>query len=1514
MKRKITFLMAAFLLLCGLGWAQTREAETFTFSELGYANAEDVTTVEGELVTLTFDKGTGSNPPKYYTSGTAVRMYTNNTLKVALNTSTSSLTITAIGFTFSGNYTGSLQNWSGSSASVSFTNTASGQARIQVITVTVSDGSTPITYTVTYDCNGGTSGCPENVTGLEAGEEIMLADGPIKENYTFAGWSDGNELYDEGDAYTVSGNVTFAAQWTSNTPAGNEQWVLTSLADLSTDDVFVIVGNNGSDYAMTNNNGTGSAPAVSAVTVENDMITSTVSDNIQWNISGNATDGYTFYPNGSSTTWLYCTNTNNGVRVGTNDDKTFKLDATSGYLKHDGTSRYVGIYNSQDWRCYTSPTTNINNQTFAFYKKVTGDVLPPSITANNVEIEYNATAGTIQYTINNAVDGSSLTASTDSEWLTLGTVGETVPFTCTANEAATERIATVTLTYNYNNENISKSVTVTQAGNPNITNTISEITAAGNYIVEGTIVAKSTRGFIVGDGTGYVYYYNTNYNQSNYAIGDMVRLDGPVVIFGGVFEFNNTTEVTAAESSNYTADEPTVITGQDMDTHVASATPAQLSNYVQYEGTLSVSGTHYNITNIEGATTAIGSISYPIDTEFTSLQNKKVIVTGYFVGISSSQYYNTMIGSIEEVITTEPTINVTNNNIELAYDATSGEIAYTIDNPVTGTSLTATTDAEWISNIVVGASSITFDVTENDGNADRSATITLSYTGAQDVVVTVNQDHYAADYATLPFAFDDGVNAIAETAGLTQNGLGSDYNGSPRLKFNDTGDWVILKFNERPGKLTFDIKNNGFSGGTFTVQTSEDGITYTDLESYTTITGTQSEEFNNLSENVRFIKWIYTEKSNGNVGLGNIVLEPYTAPVEYVLNIGNPENITITAGYGTDGVLTNGENAEILSGTEITLALNFAEGYTFESISVTDENGDEINLTASTEAENVWSFYMPNSDVNVTATAMEAPVVTTTTYTLASSIESGKTYIIVGWADNVAYAMGEQRNNNRAGVAITVDGTTATVTSDAGAYEFVVSSLDTVGFYSIEDAINGGYLYAAASGSNQLKTENELDENGNGDWEISFNEEGVASVIASNSSNRNVMQFNNSSKIFACYATASQHPVYFYVKDETPATQSFTLDVAGYTTLDNPDGGYVLIASPIDNMNPAEVENMLSNTYDLYYYDENPADGLEWRNYKANAFNLESGKGYLYANSNDVTLTFTGTPYNGNGEVTLNKQSTGELAGWNLVGNPFANVATLDREFYVMNPEGTEFITADNNSVNAMQGIFVIAQEDGETITFVNTENGGEPTPSEGKIILNVNRNRGNVIDRAIVSFDENHILPKFMLNENNTKLFFNQNGEEYAVVSSELTAEMPVSFSAAENGTYTLNVNVKDTEMDYLHLIDNKTGEDIDLKANPSYSFEANTSDVENRFTLVFNSNTGVNENNDNFAFFNGSEWVINNTDNATVEVIDMLGRSVITRNNATNSISTKGLASGVYTIRLTKGNDVKTQKIVVE
>ena len=162
---------------------------------------------------------------------------------------------------------------------------------------------------------------------------------------------------------------------TPATPA-TPTWEKVDLADIKSTDIIVIVWTTnkgaGTAYAMSNNNGTGSAPTAVVVTVSGNQLTGDIPDTIKWNISNN-NGTLTIYPNGTTSTWLYCINNNNGVRVGTNTDKEFIIDATSGYLKHTATSRYVGVYTTNpDIRCYTNTTGNTANQTLAFYKYMEG--------------------------------------------------------------------------------------------------------------------------------------------------------------------------------------------------------------------------------------------------------------------------------------------------------------------------------------------------------------------------------------------------------------------------------------------------------------------------------------------------------------------------------------------------------------------------------------------------------------------------------------------------------------------------------------------------------------------------------------------------------------------------------------------------------------------------------------------------------------------------------------------------------------------------------------------------------------------------------------------------------------------------------------------------------------------------------------------------------------------------------------------------------------------------------------
>ena len=177
MKQKLTLLLTAFLLLTGMtSWGQLRTEASIDFSEQGYSNAQEMDGVVIDIddnVTVVFNKGTSSNPPKYYTSGSAIRAYAGNNFEISSNG-----TITAITLTFSTTDGGvnaittdvgtfESPSWTGSSSDVVFTiEGTSGQRRIQAIAVTYSGGGgqQQTVATPTFSPAGGVYYEPQSVT------------------------------------------------------------------------------------------------------------------------------------------------------------------------------------------------------------------------------------------------------------------------------------------------------------------------------------------------------------------------------------------------------------------------------------------------------------------------------------------------------------------------------------------------------------------------------------------------------------------------------------------------------------------------------------------------------------------------------------------------------------------------------------------------------------------------------------------------------------------------------------------------------------------------------------------------------------------------------------------------------------------------------------------------------------------------------------------------------------------------------------------------------------------------------------------------------------------------------------------------------------------------------------------------------------------------------------------------------------------------------------------------------
>ena len=800
---------------------------------------------------------------------------------------------------------------------------------IKDLTITYNDGgSTPTTYTVTYDANGGTGSMTDSNSPYNSGATVtVLGNSFTREGYTFDSWNtaaDGSGTeYASGATFSISTNTTLYAQWTENTPAGNYNWVLTDISDLIASDVFVIVGNG---YAMTNNNGTSSAPAAAAVTIENNKITSTVASTIQWNISGNATEGYTFYPNGSTTTWLYCNTTaassnNNNMRVGTGDRKLFKPDNSGYFVTNDTyTARYISLYNNSDWRGYV----NTSNGAVAldFYKRVDADApQAPVISANSVNIAYYETSGNIAFTVNNPVTGGVLTAASSESWLTVSRVSDnSVSLTCSANSETTARTATVTLTYTYgNNETVTKNVTVTQTAVPESYTTIPDLFAAATstetavYVTFNNWVVSGVNGsqVFVTDGTnGFIVYQN-----------------------GHGLEVGNTLSGTIS------------------------------CNLVLYNGSAEITGL---TSTTEGLTIGTNGIVTPVVTTIDAL------------------------GAVN-----------------------------------TGS--------------VVSFENLTCSVTTSGNSTD--------------------------------YYLSDGTNRIQVYKSLYK------FDTLEEGKvYNITGVFVLNNEIKRIlPRNAADIQE----------------VVVTSALSWTAGENTELFVFNAADQN-----------------------NPLSSP------------------------------ANVTAGTDILVSVDAAEGYVLQSLIV-----DGNDVTSQIDETGAYTFTMPAHDVTITSTAEEYVAPVTATYTLATTITSGKRYVIVSGTDGDVKVMAGQNPNNRGTIDATVNDSELSISDE---YEFIIES--TNGGYTIYDESTEslGYLYAASSSSNYLRTQS--DNNENGIWAIEIDNDGVATIVAQGSNTRNILRYNGSNNppIFSCYNSSSsvQGAVYLYekVEEPTPEPISITIGSALYTT------------------------------------------------------------------------------------------------------------------------------------------------------------------------------------------------------------------------------------------------------------------------------------------------------------------------------------------------------------------------------
>jgi len=548
----------------------------------------------------------------------------------------------------------------------------------------------------------------------------------------------------------VSGGLTrFGITGMTRTENVVDEYVLlTDVADLSVGDQIIITsGTDGAVKALSTEQKSNNRGATDIEIASNTITTIPANAQIITLETGMVANTFAFYVEYTDneeeqTGYLYAaSSTKNQLKTQANIDENaswtieIAADGVASIQAKDSKNRNLLQYNDSDknnllFACYED--TKPQKDVYIFYKAgspKTALETPTGVEAvaegNEVLVGWKPVAGATSYTV--SFEPATIEPRTvlhDDAMAEYSEIFENLDY---ATEYTVSVVANPADTENYK-ASAPATATFTTGEDPNQTITpIGEITAAGDYKAEGTVVACGKQAYIIADNTGamMVYHYD-----SGRTVGEKISISGAVTVYAnesgtskGTPQFSDNATVEVLSTGNDWAYQPTVLDGAGMD---AILTGELVCKEIQFEGNLVVDNNHVNVT-IPGASTAIGSVKYIDNSTVAAYDGKDVIIKGYYVGYSSNKYVNVLPYSVEEANpSTDPAIKADPTSLSFAAAGESKEVTYTAEN-LGSNQVFAAVSGENASQFsaTVGNGTVTVTAAENTETTAKTATLTL---------------------------------------------------------------------------------------------------------------------------------------------------------------------------------------------------------------------------------------------------------------------------------------------------------------------------------------------------------------------------------------------------------------------------------------------------------------------------------------------------------------------------------------------------------------------------------------------------------------------------------------------------------------------------------------------------------------------------------------------------------------------------------------------------------------------
>lgn len=634
------------------------DGTTFDFSAMGYTNAAELpATIEKDGYKLTLDKGSNSNGPKWYDSGSAVRFYANNTLTVTGGTLKSiELVFGSVEYDYNKITTDVPTyvepNWTGEATSVTFT--VDGVRGEQSSDAGKQGGNRRIVKVIV---NGGGSG-EEPGPGPEPGDATPIADilklgkDATIENAKIEGIvisnADLNNLTSKKGLYVQDATAGLQFYCAANHEFKFGDKVQIDLSGLKVGNYNGAVQISGLALANVTKLSEGNAVEAKTVSVDDFLANKyegqyVAIENVQ--VSDLDLDK-TWVSGGNHTSIQMVSKSGRNFYVFSSKYATYKDETVA---QGSGTIKGIASINKGVMQIIFAQASDFAGLTGARFDAGEQPAEPKVTTA----AYKNLTAESV--TLGGSFEGfAAAPAEAGVEYLlfTAGTVNDLNWASATKVKAASAAspftVAVTGLTAEtqyayraYAGDVYGEPMTFVTpaAGSSDTYDTIASITAAGSYTVKATVVGTNKVSYMLHDDTGNILVYQA----PAVSVGDVVTVSGEVEIRYNLPQFKSSAVVTKLESVAYTQPDPLAYTAAEIDAYNGNKN----YNYVSVKGLLSssVSGSFTNFAvTVEGTSHKVQIYRHTADAEpeLKALDGKNVIVTGYLVGSTSAGDPNLM--------------------------------------------------------------------------------------------------------------------------------------------------------------------------------------------------------------------------------------------------------------------------------------------------------------------------------------------------------------------------------------------------------------------------------------------------------------------------------------------------------------------------------------------------------------------------------------------------------------------------------------------------------------------------------------------------------------------------------------------------------------------------------------------------------------------------------------------------------------------------------------------------------